>query len=62
MGEKIRISQEKLIIEKKEEEKEVSLKDIRAVIFQNDKATITISTLIKLNENKILTIFCNEKC
>lgn len=62
MGEKIRISQEKLIIETKEEEKEVSLKDIRAVIFQNDKATITISTLIKLNENKILTIFCNEKC
>lgn len=61
IGEKIRISQEKLIIETKEEEKEIALKDIKVVIFQNDKATITISTLIKLNENKILIIFCNEK-
>lgn len=48
-------------MEKEEEEQEVALKDIRAIIIQNNKTSITISILLKLNEYKILTIFCKEK-
>lgn len=61
-GEKIRISHEKLIIEIEENEKEIALKDIKAIILENNKASITISSLLKLNEYRILTILCNEKC
>ena len=57
----MKISLEKLIIEKDEGEQEIALKDIRAIILQNNKTSITISTLLKLSEYKILTIFCNEK-
>lgn len=62
VGEKIRISHEKLIIEIEEEKKEIALKDIKAIIFENNKVSITISALLKLNEYKILTILCNERC
>lgn len=60
-GEKLKISNEKLIIELQTEEKKISLKDIKAVIIQNIKTSITISTLLKLNEYNIQTVICNEK-
>lgn len=60
-SEKLKIIKEKLIIQNSDEEKEIALKDIKAIILQNHKTSITVATLLKLNEYKILTIFCNEK-
>ena len=60
-GEKIRISNSKLIIEKEDISRDISLKDIRLVIIENLYSSITIKAMLELSDNKILTIICNEK-
>ncbi len=60
-GEKIRVSNNKLIIENSEEKNEISLKDIRLIVIENIYSSITIKTLLKLNENKVFILICNKK-
>lgn len=60
-GEKIRISNNKLIIIKSESEKEISLKDIRLLVIENIYSSISIQTLLELNNSKVFMIICNQK-
>ena len=60
-GERIRISNSKLIIEREELSRELSLKDIRLVLIENLYSSISVKSMLELSDNKILTIICNEK-
>jgi CRISPR-associated protein Cas1 len=60
-GEKIKVTNNKLVIVKEYDENFVSLKDIKAIIIENLYSSITIKALLELNRSKVLTLVCNEK-
>lgn len=60
-SEKIRVSKNKLVVVREDGKKEISLKDIKAVVIDNKNISISIESLLKLNEYKITTIICNHK-
>lgn len=70
-GDKISISNNRLIVLNNidsegtpldiEDKKGIALKDIRVIVIENLYSSITITTLIELNKNKINLIICNEK-